>query len=174
MPQPFLAMIIPVGSGGGAEPPLGIWGPTDPRPAHPVAGYPWPQPPLGMWGPNDPRPTHPIAPGGPPLGTWGGAGQPFPTPPMAPGGPPLGIWGGGNVPMPVPPIYFPPADGGLPPYPSQGPGFPTHPIALPPDLPPTMPSPDNRPIEWKSGWTQATGWVVVGVPSGPHPTPSAT
>jgi hypothetical protein len=150
MPQPFLAMIIPVGSGG-AEPPLGIWG-----------------------GGNVPYPTPPIAPGGPPLGTWGGAGQPFPTPPMAPGGPPLGTWGGGNVPMPVPPIYFPPADGGLPPYPSQGPGFPTHPIALPPDLPPTMPSPDNRPIEWKSGWTQATGWVVVGVPSGPHPTPSAT
>ncbi|MFI5223830.1 MAG: hypothetical protein ACHQX3_06235 [Nitrospirales bacterium] len=25
--------------GGGTEPPLGIWGPTDPRPTHPIAGW---------------------------------------------------------------------------------------------------------------------------------------
>ena len=79
---------------------------------------------------------------------------------MAPGGPPLGTWGGGNVPMPVrrsiSPLRMVDSTD-----PGQGPGFPTHPIALPPDLPPTMPSPDNRPIEWKSGWTQATGVVVV-------------
>lgn len=46
------------------EPPLGIWGPTDPRPTHPIAGVPGfpgaPEPPLGIWGPTDPRPTHPI------------------------------------------------------------------------------------------------------------------
>jgi len=53
--------------------------------------------------------------GGPPLGTWGGVGQPYPDqglPGQQPGGPP-GIWGGPWQ----------------PPYPSQGPGFPTHPIA---------------------------------------------
>lgn len=62
-------------------------------------------------------PSHPIAPGGqPPLGIWGGGGvgnypdAGFPGPqPGAPG-------------QPTHPIYNPP-------YPSQGPGFPTNPIA---------------------------------------------
>jgi hypothetical protein len=27
-------------------------------------------------------------------------------------------------------------------------------------------------VEWKSGWSQATGWVVVGIPQVEHPTPS--
>jgi hypothetical protein len=127
---------------------------------------PMPQPPLGTWGGgNVPFPTPPIYIPGPPLGTWGGAGQPFPTPPMygppyppaVPGAvptppifypePPLGTWGGGNVP------------------------FPTPPIVIPPDLPPTLP--DSRPIDWKTAWTPSTGWVVVGIPSGPTPTPSA-
>src|SRR5215467_11125629 len=66
-------------------------------------------PPLGTWGGvAPPYPAHPIAPGGPPLGTWGGVAPPYPSHPIAPGGPPLGIWGGGNVPMPTPPIYLPP------------------------------------------------------------------
>lgn len=50
--------------GGGSEPPLGIWGPTDPRPTHPITGLPGYGPPIGqppgIWGPNDPRPTPPI------------------------------------------------------------------------------------------------------------------
>ena len=47
--------------------PDGIWGPTDPRPANPIAGFDpihgtFPdRPPLGFWGPNDPRPANPIA-----------------------------------------------------------------------------------------------------------------
>lgn len=47
-----------------------------------------PQPPLGIWGPTDPRPTPPIymPPGGgggsPPLGIWGGGNVPYPTPPI--------------------------------------------------------------------------------------------
>ncbi len=144
------------------QPPLGIWGPTDPRPTHPIAGYPWPtppQPPLGIWGPTDPRPTHPIA------------GYPWPMPPQ----PPLGIWGGGNVPYPTPPIYFPPEGGAQPPLGTWGPNDPrpTQPIVIPPNLPPTLPDPDNRPIEWKTGWTEATGWVVVGIPQVPVPTPAA-
>jgi len=159
------------------QPPLGIWGPTDPRPTHPIAGYPWPQPPTGqppypsqglppfatnlpvvppggVWPTPPGQPPYPDA-GLPPFATNlpvvppGGA---WPTPPGGGGGqPPLGIWGG---------PYFPPV--------------PSHPIVLPPDLPPTMPDPDNRPIEWKTGWTQATGWVIYGVPTGPAPTPSST
>jgi hypothetical protein len=64
------------------------------------------------------------------LGVGGGPAQP-----------PLGIWGGappyvdiggpGSQPHPSHPI----APGGRPPYPSQGPGFPTHPIYLPPIVP---------------------------------------
>lgn len=52
-----------------SQPPLGIWGPNDPRPTLPIAGWDpihgtWPNPPsppLGIWGPGDPRPTLPIA-----------------------------------------------------------------------------------------------------------------
>jgi hypothetical protein len=84
----------------------------------------------------------------PPLSIWPSPG--VPTHPIAPGGPPPTIW----------------------PNPPEGSVLPEHPIVLPPDLPPTMPPPDQRPIEWKTGWTQETGWVVVGVPTGPTPTPS--
>ena len=76
-----------------------------------------------------------------------------------PGGPPLGFWGG------RPPEYVDIGGPGPQPHPE-------HPIVLPPDLPPTLPPPDDRPIEWKAAWTPTSGWVVVGVPQGPHPTPS--
>jgi hypothetical protein len=90
------------------------------------------------------HPAHPIAPGGQPPGIWGGApsypdqglpGQPpgiWPSPgrpshPIA--GQPPGIWGG-------PPLYPDQGlPGGRPPYPSQGPGFPSNPIVLPPYQP---------------------------------------
>ena len=49
---------------------------------------------------------------------------------------------------------------------------PSHPITLPPDLPEELPDPDNRPIEWTTAWTQTSGWVVIGIPQGPAPTPS--
>ncbi len=53
--------------------------------------------------------------------------------------PPLGIWGPTD-PRPTHPIAgLPGFPGYLPPYPSQGPGFPTHPIVLPDPLPPTLP-----------------------------------
>lgn len=42
--------------GGGSEPPLGIWGPTDPRPTHPITGLPGYGPPIGQ----PPHPAHPI------------------------------------------------------------------------------------------------------------------
>lgn len=157
------------------------------------------QPPLGIWGPTDPRPTHPIAPGGPPLGIWGGGNVPYPTPPIYyPGAPvypdqglprPPGIPSHpiynppypdqglpGSQPRPTHPIVLPPPPGsGAPPIAAQLPVFPpeaTHPIVLPPEVaPPT--TPDGRPIDWQVAWSPATGWIVVGVPNVPVPTPSA-
>lgn len=88
------------GSGG---PPLGIWGPTDPRPTHPIAGWDpgsgtWPQP------PQPPYPSHPIYnPGGPPgsspPGFWGGG--------MGPGVKPQPPW-----PEEPPPVEPPAEEGG--------------------------------------------------------------
>ena len=121
--QPFLALITPLsgegGGGGGGQPP-GIWGPTDPRPTHPIAGFPWP----GQ--PSQPGvPTHPIynppypdigLPGGQPYPDQGLPGsqprpdqglpgnQPYPDQGL-PGRQP-GIWGP-NDPRPTPPIYIP-------------------------------------------------------------------
>jgi hypothetical protein len=81
----------------------------------------------------------------------------------------------GQPPRPWGPINYP--DQGLPgsqPRPDQGlPPFASHPIELPPDLPPTLPAPDERPIKWQTIWTPTTGWVVIGLPQGPTPTPSA-
>jgi len=171
MTQPFMAMIIPISSGG--------------EPTHPIAPG---GPPPGYWGGvAPPYPDHglPVPPGGAPPGYWGGVAPPLPTNPIAPGGRPPGIWGGGNVPMPSPPIYFPPPGsppplgiwGGRPPayVDIGGPGpqpKPEHPIVLPPNLPPSIP--DVGPIDWKTGWTPQTGWVIVGVPDEgtTHPTPS--
>lgn len=166
--QPFLAMIIPVGGGpsgpvdpgyGVGVPPSQIWGG---RPG-PGPGGGWVGNPPGIWGPTDPRPGWwvPGAPGAPGyqpgggLGIWGGAGEPMPQPPIvippdAPGKPPLVIWGGGNVPMPMPPIELP--GGGNPP---TDPG-----------------QPPQRLVEWRTAWTPQTGWIVVGIPQGPHPAPS--
>jgi hypothetical protein len=71
--------------------PDGIWGPSDPRPTLPIAGWDpgtgnFPggpgQPPLVIWGPGDPRPTLPIA------GWNPGTGQ-FPDGPGTPTPPPL-------------------------------------------------------------------------------------
>jgi hypothetical protein len=171
MTQPFLALITPIGMGG--------------RPDQGLPG----QPP-GYWGGVAPPwvdNTLPVPPGGAPPGYWGGVAPPYPdqglpghqprpSHPIAPGGRPPGIWGGGNVPMPSPPIYFPPPGsppplgiwGGKPPnyVDIGGPGAqpkPEHPIVLPPGLPPTLP--DLGPVDWKTGWTQETGWVIVGVPN---------
>src|SRR4029077_13122961 len=113
--------------------------------------------------PGGPQPSHPIAPGGPPLGFWGGTAPPY-----------VDIGGPGPQPPsgahPSHPIYYPPyVDAGPP----AAQPHPEHPIVLPPDLPPTLPDPDNRPVNWKTAWTPVTGWIVVGIPSGTHPTPSA-
>jgi hypothetical protein len=112
------------------EPPLGIWGPTDPRP-----GWGLPEQPPGIWGGgNVPMPTPPIY-----FPPSGGGGQPgVPTHPIYN---PPGIWGP-NDPRPSQPIYFPdrPGSGG------GQPGVPTHPIYNPPGIwGPTDPRP-SQPI----------------------------
>lgn len=143
---------------GGHPPPLGIWGGGGVG-NYPDAGFPGPQPggPVHIWGGAPPyvdiggpgpqpfpgRPTQPIY---YPPGIWGGGNVPMPNPPiyMPPTRPP-GIWGGGGVGN-YPDAGFPgPQPGGpthiwggpwQPPYPSQGPGFPTNPIVIPPgDIP---------------------------------------
>jgi hypothetical protein len=63
---------------------------------------------------------------------------------------------------------------------------PSHPIVLPP-VPPLgiwggapLPHPEHpiadtdrrKLVEWKVGWSEDTGWVIVGVPQVPVPTPS--
>jgi hypothetical protein len=94
-------------------------------------------------------PSHPIAPGGPPPGIWPSPG--YPAHPIAPGGQPPGIWPSPG--QPTHPIYIPvdpPPESGLSPehpiyipvYPSQGPGFPTNPIAPGGPPPGIWPNPD--------------------------------
>jgi hypothetical protein len=105
---------------------------------------------------------------------------------------PPGSLGGGK---PEHPIYLPPPVTGLPEHPivippdAVEPGVPSHPIVIPPPplgiwggspvpvptppifLPPDSPERDKL-IEWHIGWSENTGWVVVGVPNPPHPVPS--
>lgn len=75
----------------GELPPLVIWGPGDPRPTLPIAGW---NPGTGAW-PKPPAPTEP------PDGFWG-AGSGMPSNPIAE--PP---WGWGNPP-PKPDVPPPP------------------------------------------------------------------
>jgi hypothetical protein len=202
MKKPFFAMIVPMpvgGGGGGGGPgsqPPGYWGGVAP----PWVDHTLPQPqppggtpgqPPGYWGgvappyvdiggpgpqpPSGAHPSHPIW--RPDLGYWGGR-----PPPYVDNAPP------GSQPRPEHPIYFPP-EGSQPPLgfwgpPQMPPGYwgggmgpgvkpqpkPEHPIVLPPDLPAEIP--DIGPIDWKTGWTPETGWVIVGIPEGTHPTPS--
>ena len=166
------------------QPPLGIWGPTDPRPGWGLPTPQPPQPPLGIWGPTDPRPGYGL-PGNQPYPDQGLPGnQPYPDQGLPRPPPPLGMWGP-NDPRPTPPIYIPPA-GGQPPLGIWGPtdprpGYglpgeqprPSHPIVLPPDLPEE--TPEGGKIDWKTAWTPTTGWVVIGIPAeGTNvPTPSS-
>ena len=135
------------------RPDLGFWGGS--KPPYMDIGGPAPQPPpLVIWGPGDPRPTNPIAgPGRPPH--WGIAQDPGYGIEEGGGKPPLGFWGP-NDPRPTPPIAEPP----------WGWGNPAPPINLPPD-----PIPEVE-VEWKYGWTVTTGWIVIGIPTSPVPTPS--
>lgn len=182
--QPFLALITPVGNGA-SSPPLGTWGGSAPWPGYAT-------PPIAPGGPP-PRPWGPI--NYPDQGLPGN--QPYPDQSL-PGQQP-GIWGGGGVGN-YPDAGFPGPQPGQPPrpwgpinYPDQGlpgvqpiPGRPTHPIYYPPVIwdpsrptnPIANPGDPNDPgagqpkIEWKTAWSPSTGWIVVGIPTGPTATPS--
>lgn len=135
MTEPFLALITPIGAGGGVPthpiapggPPPSVW-PSPGYPAHPIApggpvppvdpGYGYPQYPVdpgyGVPGPPYYRPEHPIV-----------------LPPVEPGGPPVTIWPKpGPLPHPEHPIVLPPPPteglepgGGKPPPPDGGWGY---------------------------------------------------
>jgi hypothetical protein len=134
--QPFLALITPVGDTP-AQPPLGIWGPTDPRPSNPIAnvpgapGYQPPggqQPPLGFWGPPQMPP-----------GFWGGGMGPGVKPQ-----PPAGA-------HPEHPIYIPiepPPDAPHPEHPIYIPVVPGQPL---PPLPPELLAKVKAAIEFWTG-----------------------
>lgn len=74
----------------------------------------------------------------------------------------------GPPPRPTHPIVLPPPTIWPP-----GPGIevPEHPIVIPPptDGKPEIPP---GPIDWKAVWHPEYGWMVVGIPSGLHPSPS--
>ena len=126
--------IIPPGQ---PQPPLGIWGPTDPRPTPPIY-VPVPPPPESGLSPEHPiyipvYPAHPIVLPLPPTDA-----RPMPPIYIPPGHPdnslpeqPPGIWGPTD-PRPTPPIYIP-IEGAHPEHPIYFPVEPTHPIVLPPD-----------------------------------------
>jgi hypothetical protein len=151
------------------DPGLGVGG----GPVYPPEGGG--ESPPGIWGPTDPRPTPPIyfPPGG------GGGGGPGGRPEHPIAGPPDHIWGPTD-PRPTPPIYLPP--GTIPGFPSHPivippgePGEPTHPIVLPPPGG-TEPPQVLKNWEVKTYWSASTGWGVAIVPSESHPgvpTPSA-
>lgn len=141
----------------------------------PQTGPP-PTGPTGIWGgSNEPFPGYGLPPFGPgrPPGMWGGSNEPFPgygLPPFQPGMPvkPPGMWGGSNEPFPGWGLPKP-----QPPLLIWGPNDPRPGWGLPEPQPP-LPDPPPLPnVVWKTGWSEATGWIIVGVPQGPHPTPSA-
>jgi hypothetical protein len=109
-------------------------------------------------------------------------------PPIAPGGKPPGIWG--DINLPTHPIVLPPGTEKPPPGIWSEPiipGHPAHPIApggqpplgfwggvAPPQIwgDPIIPAKPPEIFDWYAGWSPSTGWVVVGVPNVPFPTPS--
>jgi hypothetical protein len=168
---PTHPIVIPPGSLGPGVPAHPIYIPV--YPAHPIVIPPDAIAP-GV-------PTHPIY---IPPGIWGGGNEPFPTPPIViipqpPGGkPPVVIWPSPG--HPEHPIVIP-----LPPIDAK----PEHPIVLPPQIPPgiwgganegfptqpiVIPPLDERQklVEWDAIWTLRAGWIVVGTPVVPIPTPS--
>jgi hypothetical protein len=187
--EPFLALITPLAS---QQPPVQPpWWPG--APTHPIPPGIWPQPPGGQPPSWAPHPEHPIPPTVWPTPPPGIGGQPpswaphpehpipptvWPTPPPGSGAAPPYPDIGGPLPQPIPgwpPVAMPPIV--IPPdqVPPGAPPWVSHPI------PPTVwPNPPGAPegerqklIEWKAAWSPSTGWIVVGVPQIPVPTPAS-
>jgi len=155
----MLALIIPISELGGGVPTHPIAQPPN-VPTHPIVLPPLP--PGSELPPNvGGTPEHPIY---YPPGASQGPG--FPTNPIAPGGPPLGIWGGA-------PAYPDHALPGQPPHVSHPivlPDTPEHPIAQPPgQVWPPIASLHTKTITL--AWLPGVGykWIVV-EPSVPTPT----
>jgi hypothetical protein len=173
---PFLALITPLsGSGGGSGPVDPGYSPpwARPQPPRPNQDLPGQQP--GIWGPGFPYPDQGL-PGHQPYPDQGLPGfQPRPDQGL-PGFQPRPDQGlPGNQPYPDQGL---PGQGGGPPLVIWGPNDPRPGWGLP-DLPEEITPPPAQggdgepvPVEWKAGWTQQHGWVVVGIPTGPVPTPS--
>jgi len=161
----FLVQGIPAGDPGGQpQPPLGIWGPNDPRPTNPIAGWnpgtgTFPpgggMPPLGIWGPNDPRPTNPIAGWNPGTGT-------FPQPPGIWG--PPGPWPSPPIVMPIPPDTpgWPPEGGSVAIIPAGTTLISTADIEIP------NPADPENPFKIPAGTTIVTSQAIL-VPTGYEP-----
>jgi hypothetical protein len=98
----------------------------------------------------------------------------WPEPPD--GGPPIAIDPDHpEHPIVLPPL--PPVDDAHPSHPIviplppeiwPKPGYPAHPIVVPPEVPPE----GEGLFDWYVGWSDDTGWVLVGQPNFPAPTPS--
>ena len=150
MPAPFMALITPFDPSLKPDNTLpGVQPPTTPG-QPPVVDNTLPG--------NLPRPEHPIY---------------YPLPPGAPVDPAYGVPEEG---LPVIDNTLPGSSGGwlpvyidntLPGAGSSGGEKPTHPIVLP-----EPGSPPEGPVDWKAVWTPSSGWIVVGFPTGPVPTPS--
>jgi hypothetical protein len=167
--KPFLAVISPMAApgkpGGPVDPGYGVDEGTGwLRPSHPIF-YPLPP-----GAPVDPSYGIPIDGPHPDQGLPGDQPKPDQGLPGSQPKPDQGL--PGSQPKPSHPIVLPPNSGGWGPVYIWGPTDPrpTPPIVLPP-IDSTPPSGVPK-IEWKAMWTPTTGWVVVGVPTGPHPTPS--
>lgn len=81
--------------------------------------------------------------------------------------------GGGQPPQPSHPIYNPGGPPGSSPPGFWGGGMGPGVKPQPPDESTKPPEPVQPPIEWKAVWHPEQGWVVVGIPQGPHPAPSS-
>lgn len=166
--KPFLAVISPMTGptkpGGPVDPGYGIDENTGwLRPSHPIY-YPLPP-----GAPVDPSYGIPESPPRPDQGLPGSQPHPDNTLPGSQPKPDQSL--PGSQPKPTHPIVLPPGQtGGWGPVYiwGGGPGA-RPPIYIPEPTPPTETVPA---IEWKAAWTPVTGWVVVGVPTGPTPTPS--
>jgi hypothetical protein len=122
--------------------------------------------------PGGPAPQPPIYyPPQQPPGFWGGSPLPGVSHPIAPGGPPPQVWPGPGRPDQGLP--------GQPPFPSQGPGFPTPPIYIPitpppdsglsPEHPIYVPIYPSHPISNNPSWDEIKDFLLGNPPARPHP-----